>query len=90
MPSRPDEQREDTDRLRSLLFLPSATVVVAEVERRVIGIGVLSIRPTVRSAPFIGVIDELGLEGIGRDERRARREQTPPAGPRSVARFSST
>ena len=52
----PGEQRADTDRLRSLLFLPSATVVVAEVERRVIGIGVLSIRPTVRSAPFVGRI----------------------------------
>lgn len=57
-----DQQRQDTDRLRNLLFVPSATVVVAEAERRVIGIGVLSIRPTVRSGPFIGVIDELGVE----------------------------
>jgi hypothetical protein len=59
----PGEQRGDADRLRSLLFLPSATVVVAEVERRVVGVGVLSIRPTVRTAAFVGVIDELGLEG---------------------------
>ena len=57
----PDQQREDADRLRNLLFVPSATVVVAEAERRVIGIGVLSIRPAVRSGPFIGVIDELGV-----------------------------
>jgi hypothetical protein len=54
------DQRGDADRLRSLLFLPAATVVVAEAERRVIGVGVLSIRPTVRHAPFVGVIDELG------------------------------
>lgn len=57
-----DQQRQDTDRLRNLLFVPSATVVVAEEERRIIGIGVLSIRPSVRSGPFIGVIDELGVE----------------------------
>ena len=59
----PGEQRGDTDRLRSLLFLPAATVVVAEAERRVVGVGVLSIRPTVRTGAFVGVIDELGLEG---------------------------
>ena len=64
-PADPDQQREDTDRLRNLLFVPSATVVVAEVERRVVGIGVLSIRPSVRSGPFIGVIDELGVDAAG-------------------------
>ena len=64
-PADPDRQREDTDRLRNLLFVPSATVVVAEAERRVVGIGVLSIRPSVRSGPFIGIIDELGVEAGG-------------------------
>ena len=64
-PADPDRQREDTDRLRNLLFVPSATVVVAEAERRVVGIGVLSIRPSVRSGPFIGIIDELGVEAAG-------------------------
>jgi hypothetical protein len=59
----PGERRGDADRLRSLLFLPAATVLVAEAERRVVGVGVLSIRPTVRSGPFVGVIDELGLAG---------------------------
>jgi len=67
-----DEQRGDADRLRSLLFVPAATVIVAEVERRVVGVGVLSIRPTVRTGPFVGVIDELGVEGqTGRAERAA-------------------
>ena len=72
-PADPDQQRQDADRLRNLLFVPSATVVVAEAERRVIGIGVLSIRPAVRSGPFIGVIDELGVAGPQRTvgERRA-------------------
>ncbi len=53
--------RHDADYLRNLLFIPSATVVVAEGDRRVIGVGVLSIRPSVRSGPFVGVIDELGV-----------------------------
>jgi hypothetical protein len=64
------EQRGNADRLRSLLFLPAATVLVAEAERHVIGVGVLSIRPTVRFGAFVGVIDELGLEGkLGRATR---------------------
>lgn len=53
--------REDADLLRSLLYVPAATVVVAEAEHRIIGVGVLSMRPSVRSGPFIGCIDELGL-----------------------------
>jgi hypothetical protein len=53
--------RHDVDYLRYLLFVPSATVAVAERERRVVGVGVLSIRPSVRSGPFVGIIDELGI-----------------------------
>ncbi|MGH2455030.1 MAG: GNAT family N-acetyltransferase [Candidatus Limnocylindria bacterium] len=68
----PGEQRDDADRLRSLLFLPAATVVVAEAERRVIGVGVLSIRPSVRSGPFVGIIDELAVvDQVGPAERSA-------------------
>ncbi len=52
---------DEADLLRNLLYVPAATVVVAEAEHRVIGVGVLSIRPSVRSGPFIGCIDELGL-----------------------------
>lgn len=58
----PASVRQDAaDFLRNLLFVPSATVVVAEAERRVVGVGVLAIRPSVRSGPFVGVIDELGI-----------------------------
>jgi hypothetical protein len=71
-PATTDEQRDDADRLRNLLFIPSATVVVAEAERRVIGVGVLSIRPAVRSGPFIGVIDELGVEAATTEESVTR------------------
>jgi len=55
-------ERDEADRLRHLLFIPAATVVVAIAERRLIGVGVLSIRPSIRSGPFVGVVDELGLE----------------------------
>jgi len=49
------------DTLRNLLYVPSATVLVAEAQRRVVGIGVLAIRPSVRFGPFIGVVDELAI-----------------------------
>ena len=55
------ERRHDVDYLRTLLFVPSATVAVAEAERRVVGVGVLAIRPSVRSGPFVGIVDELGI-----------------------------
>jgi N-acetylglutamate synthase-like GNAT family acetyltransferase len=66
--------RDDVDYLRNLLFVPSATVVVAEVERRVVGVGVLAIRPSVRSGPFVGTVDELGVERAAglQDADRAR------------------
>jgi hypothetical protein len=54
-------RHDAADVLRNLLFVPSATVVVADAERRVVGVGVLAIRPSVRSGPFVGMIDELGL-----------------------------
>jgi hypothetical protein len=74
----PGEQRDGADRLRSLLFLPAATVVVAELERRLIGAGVLSIRPSIRPGPSVGVIDALGvaeIEAMG--ERAAEAGDVP-------------
>jgi hypothetical protein len=72
-----DAALDDVDYLRNLLFVPSATIVVAEAERRVVGVGVLAIRPSVRSGPFVGVIDELGLtrdELAAAERRRAADE----------------
>lgn len=85
-PADPDQQREDTDRLRNFLFVPSTTVVVAEVERRIVGIGVLSIRPSVRSGPFIGVIDELGVAAA--DGRSGSAAPTADAAHRSAMAVS--
>ena len=65
--------RADADFLRNLLFIPSATVLVAEAERRVVGVGVLSLRPSVRSGPFVGVIDEMGVAETPLDAAERRR-----------------
>lgn len=66
-------ERDDVDFLRNLLYIPSATVIVAEAERRVVGVGVLSIRPSVRSGPFVGMIDELGVANEPLDAAERRR-----------------
>lgn len=58
--SEADDGRDAGDYLRNLLFVPSATVLVAEQQRRIVAAGVLTIRPSVWSGPFVGVIDELG------------------------------
>ena len=73
-PSDPGEQRDGADRLRSLLFLPAATVVVAEADRRLIGAGVLSIRPSIQPGPFTGVIDALGMVGDEEADTPSRTE----------------
>ena len=68
-----ERPRNDVDYLRNLLFAPAATVVVAERERRVVGVGVLAIRPSVGSGPFVGTVDELGTAeepSLGAAERR--------------------
>lgn len=56
--------RNDVDYLRNLLFVPSATVAVAVTDRRVVGVGILALRPSVRSGPFVGVIDDLGIARV--------------------------
>ena len=53
--------RDAADVLRQLLYLPSATVVVAVSGRDVVGAGVLSIRPSVRAGSLLGAVDELGV-----------------------------
>jgi hypothetical protein len=92
------------DLLRQLVGLPHAVVMVAEANRRILGAGVLAIRPSVQRGGFIGTIDVLSAgSGAPPDTRttlavelmRAARnkgcvvvEAEPPADPAERARWA--
>ena len=50
------------DLMRQLVFLPHATVLVAERERDIVGGAVLAIRPSVRAGGYVGTIDLLVVD----------------------------
>jgi GNAT superfamily N-acetyltransferase len=50
------------DLLRQLVYLPQASVFVAEVRRDVVGGAVLALRPSVRAGGFVGTIDLLVVD----------------------------
>jgi predicted N-acetyltransferase YhbS len=50
------------DLMRQLVYLPQASIVVAETQRAVVGGAVLALRPSVRSGGFVGTIDLLVLD----------------------------
>jgi predicted N-acetyltransferase YhbS len=45
--------------LRQLVYIPNASVVVAEAGRQIVGGAVLGLRPSVRSGGFVGTVDVL-------------------------------
>jgi N-acetylglutamate synthase-like GNAT family acetyltransferase len=47
------------DLLRQLVYLPQATIVVAEEGREVVGGAVLALRPSVRAGGYVGTVDLL-------------------------------
>jgi hypothetical protein len=50
------------DLLRQLVYLPQASVLVAEARREVAGGAVLALRPSVRAGGFVGTIDFLVVD----------------------------
>ena len=50
------------DLLRQLVYLPQASVVVAEARRTVVGGAILALRPSVRAGGYIGTIDLLVVD----------------------------
>jgi GNAT superfamily N-acetyltransferase len=50
------------DLLRQLVYLPQASVVVAEVRRGLAGGAVLALRPSVRAGGYVGTIDLLVVD----------------------------
>lgn len=50
------------DLLRQLVYLPQASIFVAETARHVVGGAVLALRPSVRAGGFVGTIDLLVVD----------------------------
>ncbi|HEY6057226.1 MAG TPA: GNAT family N-acetyltransferase [Candidatus Limnocylindrales bacterium] len=50
------------DLLRQLVYLPQATILVAEARREVAGGAVLALRPSVRAGGFVGTVDLLVVD----------------------------
>jgi len=57
------------DLLRQLVYLPQASVFVAETRRTVVGGAILALRPSVRAGGYVGTIDLLVVDP-GYDEDR--------------------
>jgi N-acetylglutamate synthase-like GNAT family acetyltransferase len=51
-----------TDLLRQLLYMPSASVMVALEGRQIEGVAILSLRPSVAARGLVGTIDLLAIE----------------------------
>lgn len=49
------------DLLRQLVYLPHASILVAERRREIVGGAVLAIRPSVRAGGYVGTIDLLAV-----------------------------
>jgi len=57
------------DLLRQLVYLPQASIFVAESQRAVVGGAVLALRPSVRAGGFVGTIDLLVVDPAHDAER---------------------
>jgi len=50
------------DLLRQLVYLPQASIVVAETGRLIVGGAILALRPSVRAGGYVGTIDLLVVD----------------------------
>lgn len=50
------------DLLRQLVYLPQASIFIAELRREVVGGAVLALRPSVRAGGFVGTVDLLVVD----------------------------
>ena len=57
------------DLLRQLVYLPHASVLVAELRRELVGAAILAIRPSIQEGGFVGVLDLLAV-GDAHDANR--------------------
>jgi N-acetylglutamate synthase-like GNAT family acetyltransferase len=57
-----DRLSSATDLLRQLLYMPSASVMVALEGRQVEGVAILSLRPSVAARGLVGTIDLIAID----------------------------
>lgn len=50
------------DLLRQLVYLPQASIFVAEARREVVGGAILALRPSVRAGGYVGTVDLLVVD----------------------------
>jgi GNAT superfamily N-acetyltransferase len=50
------------DLMRQLVYLPQASIVVAEARRVVVGGAILALRPSIRAGGYVGTIDFLVVD----------------------------
>ena len=60
--NRADSPLGAADLMRQLVYLPQASVVVAESQRVVVGGAILALRPSVRAGGYVGTIDLLVVD----------------------------
>jgi GNAT superfamily N-acetyltransferase len=65
-PERRDDRGEGrmdaADLLRTMVYLPQASIFVAEARREVVGGAVLALRPSVRAGGYVGTVDFLVVD----------------------------
>jgi len=59
---RGDSPMDKADLLRQLVYLPQASIFIAEARREVVGGAVLALRPSVRAGGFVGTVDLLVVD----------------------------
>ena len=59
---RVDSPMDAGDLLRQLVYLPQASIFVAEARREVVGGAVLALRPSVRAGGYVGTVDLLVVD----------------------------
>ena len=57
------------DLLRQLVYLPQASIFIAESRREVVGGAVLALRPSVRAGGFVGAVDLIVVDPDHDQER---------------------
>ena len=60
--NRGESQLRAADLMRQMVYLPQATIVVAEARRVVVGGAILALRPSVQACGYVGVVDLLVVD----------------------------